>query len=75
MNGSDNKEEMILINVNDQRSWTVQLERSMTNYCYIGRGWRDFHVAYGLKEGDRFKLELVKNGEKPMANFYLQEIR
>ncbi|PWA42587.1 DNA-binding pseudobarrel domain-containing protein [Artemisia annua] len=74
-NGLFNKEEMILKNVRNEGSWTVELKSSKNNkYCYIGRGWKEFYVANGLKDGDLFKFELVDNGEKPTANFRFQSI-
>ncbi|PWA58739.1 auxin response factor [Artemisia annua] len=74
-NGLFNKEEMILKNVRNEGSWTVELKSSKNNrYCYIRRGWKEFYVANGLKDGDHFKFELVNNGEKPTANFRFQNI-
>ena len=65
---------MILKNVRNEGSWTVELKSSKNKYCYIGRGWKEFYVANGLKDGDLFKFELVDNGEKPTANFRFQSI-
>ncbi|PWA76850.1 auxin response factor [Artemisia annua] len=74
-NGLFNKEEIILKNVRNEGSWTVELKSSKNNkYCYIRRGWKEFYVANGLKDGDLFKFELVDNGEKPTANFRFQSI-
>nr|ADX86900.1 auxin response factor [Helianthus annuus] len=56
-NGLLNKEEMILKN-DDEMSWTMGIKRER-NSCYIGRGWKDFCAANGLKKGERIKLELV----------------
>ncbi|XP_076951535.1 B3 domain-containing protein REM10-like [Bidens hawaiensis] len=67
--------EMILRNGRSQMSWTVELKigsnslkPNMNNR--IGRGWHEFYIANGLKEGDQFKLELIQTGIKPIANFY-----
>ncbi|XP_076957666.1 B3 domain-containing protein REM10-like [Bidens hawaiensis] len=70
-NGLFNKEEMILKDDNE-RSWTMVIKVS-GGCCYIGRGWNEFCAANGLKEGDLFKLELVSNGEIPVANVYVQK--
>ncbi|KAJ0613360.1 putative transcription factor B3-Domain family [Helianthus annuus] len=66
-NGLLNKEEMILKN-DDEMSWTMGIKRER-NSCYIGRGWKDFCAANGLKKGERIKLELVSKGEIPVVKF------
>ena len=68
-----NPRKMTLKNVEDERSWTVELENYKNRYYYIGQGWKDFRVANGLKEGDRFKFELVNKGENPIVNFYFEK--
>nr|KAJ0227899.1 hypothetical protein LSAT_V11C100017880 [Lactuca sativa] len=73
-NGLMNHNKMTLRNVEDERSWTVEFKNHKNTYYYIGRGWKDFRVANGLKEGDRFKFELVNKGENPIVNFYFQKI-
>ncbi|KAL7617063.1 B3 domain-containing protein REM17 [Lactuca sativa] len=72
-NGLMNPRKMTLKNVEDERSWTVELENYKNRYYYIGQGWKDFRVANGLKKGDRFKFELVNNGENPIVNFYFEK--
>ncbi|XP_071719564.1 B3 domain-containing protein REM6-like [Rutidosis leptorrhynchoides] len=74
--GLIDKKELILKRVKDEKSWTVKLKISMkNNKSYIcGPGWKDFCVANDLKGGDYFKLELVSNGEQPIANFYFLKI-
>ncbi|KAJ0809699.1 putative transcription factor B3-Domain family [Helianthus annuus] len=69
-NGLLNKEEMILKN-DDERSWMVDIKHGR-KYCYLGQGWKGFCAANGLKEGDLIKLELVSNGDIPVAKFYIQ---
>uniref|UniRef100_A0A251VND9 Putative DNA-binding pseudobarrel domain-containing protein n=1 Tax=Helianthus annuus TaxID=4232 RepID=A0A251VND9_HELAN len=69
-NGLLNKEEMILKN-DDERSWMVDVKHGR-KYCYLGQGWKGFCAANGLKEGDLIKLELVSNGDIPVAKFYIQ---
>ena len=65
---------MVLKNVEDRsRSWPVELNNYKNKYYYIGRGWNDFRVKYGLKEGDHFKIKLVNKGEKPIVNFHFQK--
>ncbi|KAJ9559380.1 hypothetical protein OSB04_013994 [Centaurea solstitialis] len=60
--------EIILNNGKDDRSWIVELKNHKDKYCYIGRGWKDFCVANGLEEGDRFKLQIIDSiGEKPIT--------
>ncbi|KAL7617060.1 B3 domain-containing protein REM10 [Lactuca sativa] len=66
-NGLMNHNKMTLRNVEDERSWTVEFKNHKNTYYYIGRGWKDFRVANGLKEGDRFKFELVNKGENPIT--------
>ncbi|XP_024986469.1 B3 domain-containing protein REM10-like [Cynara cardunculus var. scolymus] len=60
--------EIILKNVENEGSWKV----NMTNYCgevfYVHHGWREFCIANGLEQGDSFQFELIKKGEKPVAN-------
>ncbi|KVH99808.1 B3 DNA binding domain-containing protein [Cynara cardunculus var. scolymus] len=64
--------EMILRNGEDERLCIVELKNHKNKYIYIGRGWKDFCVANGLKEGDCFKFEIVDNiDEKLVVNFYV----
>ncbi|KAL4560227.1 hypothetical protein LXL04_032377 [Taraxacum kok-saghyz] len=73
-NGLITNKKMVLKNVEDRsRSWTVELKNHKNKFYYIGRGWKDFSVAYGLKEGDHFKFELVNKGEKLIVNFHFQK--
>lgn len=53
-----------------KKSWTVELKVCSRNSYHIAGGWHDFYIANGLKKGDLFQLELVKNGIKPEASFY-----
>ncbi|CAH1442290.1 unnamed protein product [Lactuca virosa] len=70
LSGLINKKQILLKNVEDGRSWSLKIHNHKKNF-YIGQGWKDFQVANGLKEGDCFKLQVVYNGEMPIANFYL----
>ncbi|XP_076957667.1 B3 domain-containing protein REM5-like [Bidens hawaiensis] len=62
--------EMILIDDNG-RSWKVQLNKLGENRLYIGRGFRDFVIGNGLREGDAYKFELLENekDKPPVVNF------
>ncbi|CAI9267778.1 unnamed protein product [Lactuca saligna] len=71
LNGLINKKQMILKNVEDGRTWSLEIQNHKKKFYYIGQGWKDFRVANGLKEGDCFKLQVVDKGEMPIANFYL----
>ncbi|XP_059659145.1 B3 domain-containing protein REM10-like [Cornus florida] len=54
-----------------QRSWKVTLQKkSDGSQVYIRRGWRDFCIANGLKEGDTFRIELINNGKVPIMDFH-----
>nr|GMD21784.1 B3 domain-containing protein REM10-like [Ipomoea batatas] len=59
------KREMILID-DKERSWSVVLGRE-ANHFSLQHGWEAFQMANGLKEGDAYKFELIKSGEKPIA--------
>nr|GMD26330.1 B3 domain-containing protein REM10-like [Ipomoea batatas] len=65
---SAEKREMILRD-DKERSWPVVLGR-MGHHVGLLRGWQAFQMAKGLKEGDAYKFELIKNGKKPIAKFY-----
>ncbi|XP_031122546.1 B3 domain-containing protein REM17-like [Ipomoea triloba] len=62
------KREMILID-DKERSWSVVLGRE-ANHFSLQHGWESFQMANGLKEGDVYKFELIKSGEKPIAKFH-----
>ncbi|KAK2975930.1 hypothetical protein RJ640_024815, partial [Escallonia rubra] len=56
-----------------QRSWPVEM-RDAGSYVYIGHGWSDFCIANDLNEGDSFKFELIKKGNKPIVKFTYDEL-
>ncbi|XP_059658290.1 B3 domain-containing protein REM10-like [Cornus florida] len=62
--------EMILRS--QQRSWKVSLQSKKNDgtHVYLRRGWRDFCIENGLKEGDTFRFELSKNGKVPIMYFH-----
>ncbi|KAG5577401.1 hypothetical protein H5410_057535 [Solanum commersonii] len=68
-NGLMNKNcEMVLKN-EAQRCWSVWLGRA-GRYFGIIRGWTKFSAENGLRVGDAYKFELIKNGEIPTAQFH-----
>nr|GLL32795.1 B3 domain-containing protein REM17-like isoform X1 [Ipomoea trifida] len=62
---AEGKREMILRD-DKERSWSVVLGRE-ANHFSLQHGWEAFQMANGLKEGDAYKFELIKSGEKPIA--------
>ncbi|KAK9273713.1 hypothetical protein L1049_018523 [Liquidambar formosana] len=62
--------EMVLKNKNG-RSWPVTLRHQLlSGQVNIGCGWQAFAVANGLKEGDKFKLELIRGENELIMTFY-----
>ncbi|KAK3015151.1 hypothetical protein RJ639_005931 [Escallonia herrerae] len=58
----------IILMFENQTSWPATL-RYKGSTSLIGRGCREFFIGNGIKEGESFKLELIKNGKKPILNF------
>ncbi|XP_027172213.1 putative B3 domain-containing protein REM15 [Coffea eugenioides] len=58
----------------DQREilWTVKLNLEPRR-AVIKCGCKSFLKAQEMKEGDEFMLELIRNGETPVFNFYAKE--
>ncbi|KAL3500463.1 hypothetical protein ACH5RR_039556 [Cinchona calisaya] len=52
-----------------KRPWLVKLEHNGT-HVDISRGWSTFRTSNGLNVGDTYKFELIKKGDRPVANFY-----
>ncbi|KAH0725463.1 hypothetical protein KY284_001328 [Solanum tuberosum] len=52
-----------------QRCWSVWIGRVGCHFGII-RGWTKFRVENGLRVGDAYKFELIKNGEIPIAQFH-----
>ncbi|XP_065851125.1 putative B3 domain-containing protein REM15 isoform X2 [Euphorbia lathyris] len=52
-------------------SWTVKIEMDKYYEVFIRCGWTEFAEENGIKEGDVFMLELVKEeGKTPWMNYY-----
>nr|GMD90131.1 B3 domain-containing protein REM10-like [Ipomoea batatas] len=62
---AEEKREMVLRD-DKERSWPVVLGRK-DHHLSLRQGWQAFRMANGLKEGDAYKFELIKTGEKPIA--------
>ncbi|KAK3027897.1 hypothetical protein RJ639_040274 [Escallonia herrerae] len=58
----------IILMFENQTSWPATLRYKGSN-SLIGRGCREFFIGNGIKEGEPFKLELIRNGKKPILNF------
>ncbi|KAK2988436.1 hypothetical protein RJ640_001385 [Escallonia rubra] len=58
----------IILMFENQTSWPATL-RYKGSTSLIGRGCREFFIGNGIREGESFKLELIKNGKKPILNF------
>nr|XP_027083766.1 LOW QUALITY PROTEIN: B3 domain-containing protein REM17-like [Coffea arabica] len=61
-------EEMILRDERE-RQWSVRLQQK-GKHVLISSGWSKFRTSNGLKEGDTYKFELIKKGQRPLVNFY-----
>ncbi|CAK9150345.1 unnamed protein product [Ilex paraguariensis] len=68
-NGLNKRRCEMILRDKKRRSWSVNLIYKASQ-VYIGRGWREFCITNGLKEGDSFGFELVENGKKPIWNFH-----
>ncbi|GMQ02669.1 hypothetical protein CsSME_00048784 [Camellia sinensis var. sinensis] len=66
----DRRCEMIIIDEKQQKSWQVRLSHKCDGQVYIGRGWREFRIANGLKQGDTLSFELICKGTKPVIGFH-----
>ncbi|KAL0774200.1 hypothetical protein Bca101_039351 [Brassica carinata] len=68
--GDNNKKKRLITLVGkDGVKWKVNLyeERSGSSLC-LGKGWKEFAKANGLKTGEYFTLELVWENEIPMLS-------
>ncbi|CDP18427.1 unnamed protein product [Coffea canephora] len=52
-----------------RRQWSVRLQQK-GKHVLISSGWSKFRTSNGLKEGDTYKFELIKKGQRPLVNFY-----
>ncbi|XP_027182274.1 putative B3 domain-containing protein REM15 [Coffea eugenioides] len=52
-----------------KRQWSVRLQQK-GKHVLISSGWSKFRTSNGLKEGDTYKFELIKKGQRPLVNFY-----
>ncbi|XP_028084298.1 B3 domain-containing protein REM7-like isoform X2 [Camellia sinensis] len=66
----DRRCEMIIRDEQQQKSWQVRLSHKCDGQVYIGRGWREFRIANGLKQGDTLSFELICKGTKPVIGFH-----
>uniref|UniRef100_A0AB38Z7F1 B3 domain-containing protein n=1 Tax=Paeonia suffruticosa TaxID=45171 RepID=A0AB38Z7F1_PAESU len=54
-----------------QNLWPVRVgQKKYKDRVYIGKGWRNFWIANGIREGDSFIFELIKKGNKPILKFH-----
>ncbi|AEC07613.2 transcriptional factor B3 family protein [Arabidopsis thaliana] len=52
----------------DGTKWEVNLRREANGTMYLGKGWKDFTIANGLKTGESFTLEAVlENGTRMLS--------
>ncbi|KAI3822398.1 hypothetical protein L1987_09988 [Smallanthus sonchifolius] len=59
--------ELVLKNVENEGSWTVNLSNPLGRSCRIRGGLKGFCTANSLEKGDHVKFELIQNGKKPIA--------
>ncbi|WCJ30471.1 Transcriptional factor B3 family protein [Euphorbia peplus] len=59
--------EVMTIQNEKGRSWTVSLQKSTTGGVRIGNGWSTFASSNGIKVGDVLLLELIRKGKKPVV--------
>ncbi|CAA7033012.1 unnamed protein product [Microthlaspi erraticum] len=68
-NGLD-KPGMIILLGKDGTKWLVRRKRDCTGRMTLGKGWRKFAIANGLKIGVSFTLELIWQETTPMLSLF-----
>uniref|UniRef100_M1CHN8 DNA binding protein n=1 Tax=Solanum tuberosum TaxID=4113 RepID=M1CHN8_SOLTU len=68
-NGLMNRKCEMVLKDEAQRCWSVWIGRAGRHFGIL-RGWTKFRAENGLRVGDAYKFELIKNGEMPIAQFH-----
>ncbi|KAK6781572.1 hypothetical protein RDI58_019368 [Solanum bulbocastanum] len=68
-NGLMNRKCKMVLKDEAKRCWSVWLG-NVGHHFGITRGWTKFRVENGLRVGNAYKFELIKNGEIPIAQFH-----
>ncbi|XP_010417224.1 PREDICTED: B3 domain-containing protein REM12-like isoform X1 [Camelina sativa] len=71
-NGLDKPGKINLIG-KDGTKWEANIGRGKTGVMCIGKGWKNFAIANGLKSGESFTLEVILENGTPMLSLFSTE--